>query len=160
VIRSGLIAAALVLASVILGAAGRSAYAAAAREDVPKTRHYCAVTDRDFIETARVNVAAVGLYGDDYLRGDADGAEVIAAARDATVALQHTSPFDPSLAAARRYLTSMFTEYERAVRVRDARGDAAGHMYRAYSLGAHARDVLAAAQPPLARLGCDVRDLL
>jgi hypothetical protein len=153
----GLIAAALLLASIVLAAAGQNARAAAETDNV---EHHCSAVDRQFVEVARLNIASVQLWGDDYIHGNASGSDVIAATRDAYGALGRTSPLDASLSKARRYFRSMFVEYGRAVRVRERDGDASANMYRAYSLGEHAHQVLAVADDKLAALGCDVDELL
>jgi hypothetical protein len=160
VIRLGLIAAVALLASLALAIAGQSARAAPADPDAADIHHYCAATDRQFIEAARVNIALVGLYGDDYIHGTSEASAVVSAANNAVIALKDTSPYDPSLVKAQRFLESMFVEYGRAVHTREKQGDASSRMYRAYTLGEHAHHLLALAQAPLAKLGCDVHDLL
>lgn len=158
----GLIAAALLIATVVLAFAGQAARAASARDakGTAVTRHYCAATDRDFIDVARLNLESVGLFGDDYLQGSAGASDVISASNDAATQVNQTSPFDPSLKQARRYMHAMFLAYARAVHQRANHGNPAQQMYRAYTLGEEAHQVLAAAQAPLAKLGCDVSDLL
>ena len=39
----------------------------------PNLAHTCSATDRQFIDTARTNMAALGLWADQYASGDADG---------------------------------------------------------------------------------------
>jgi hypothetical protein len=156
VIRTGLIAAVLLTGSVVFLAAGRAAHAA----DGDRVHHVCSATDRQFIDVARMNLAAVRLSGNDFFHGAGSAADVVAATKDAGVALGGTSPADASLASARRYFRSMFTEYGRGVKVKERGGDASDHMYRAYSLGAYAGRVLWNARPQLRALGCDVSELL
>jgi hypothetical protein len=152
--RSGVIAAGLVVAAVVLVTGGR---AAPTRGGVA---HTCSATDRQFISAAELNTSAVGLFGDSYLHGDAKASEVVGAARDASDAMDATDPRDTSLSAARRLMRAMFLEYARAVRAHAKGRDAGQHMYRAYSLANFAHGVLAEAEPALAKRGCDVKDLL
>jgi hypothetical protein len=153
VMRSGVIAAGLVVAAIVLVAGGR---AAPTRERA----HTCSATDRQFINMAELNISSVGLYGDSYLHGEAKANEVVGAARDASRAMADTDPRDTSLSAARRLMRSMFLEYARAVHAHAVGKDAGKHMYRAYSLANFAHQVLEQAQPGLAKHGCDVKDLL
>jgi hypothetical protein len=152
----GLIAALLLTGPAVFLAAGRAAHAA----DGGNVHHVCSATDKQFIEVARTNLVSVRLWGDDFFHGDGSAADVVSATKDATVALGATSPSDPSLATARRYFRSMFTEYGRGVRLKDRDGNASDHMYRAYSLGEYAGRVLWNARPQLRALGCDVSELL
>jgi hypothetical protein len=154
VLRSGVIAAGLVVAAVVLVAGGR---AAPSRSGVT---HTCSATDRQFISVAELNISSVGMFGEDYLHGNAQAKEVLGATRDASRQMADTSPRDGSLSSARRLMRSMFLEYGRAIRAHAAGRDAGKHMYRAYSLANFAHEVLAEAQPGLARHGCDVKDLL
>jgi hypothetical protein len=156
----GLIAAVLLLAGVMLAVAGRSAHAAPGDREARGTVHYCAATDKQFLDVARLNVELVRTLGGDYIQGSEQGSVVIGASRDAVKALHGTSPADPALTLAKRYFESMFVEYGRAVQTREDDADASGHMYRAYSLEEYARHVLLLAAPPLRKLGCDVYDLL
>ena len=156
--RTGLTAAGLVLlaALILLPAAfGRSEPVAVA--------HTCSATDRDFIKTAQTNIAALGLWGEQYLRGEATAKEVIAQSRNAARIVSNTGPRDPSLRKTRALMEAMFTEYGRAIAAKSKRKDeskAAAHMYRAYGLANFARDVLVDARPELAKRGCNVAALL
>lgn len=155
-VRSGLTAAGLVLlaASILLPAAvGRA-------EPGAKIVHTCTPTDRDFIKTAESNIAALGLWGEEYLRGDATAREVIKEAEDAETVVRRTSPRDGSLRKTQLLMRAMFTEYARAIRAKSKNKDAAGHMYRAHGLANFARDVLIDAEPELRKRGCDVSALL
>jgi hypothetical protein len=122
--------------------------------------HTCSVTDRQFIDTAKTNMAAIGLWGQEYLSGDAKPKEVVSEATDAAKIVDGTSPTDPSLSQTRALMVSMFTEYAKAMQAEARHRDASEHMYRTYSLASFARDVLEAAEPALAKRGCDVRPLL
>jgi hypothetical protein len=122
--------------------------------------HTCSVTDRQFIDTAKTNMAAIGLWGQEYMSGDARAKEVESEASDAAKIIHGTSPTDPSLAQARTLLISMFGEYGKAMHAAQRHKDTSQHMYRTYSLASFARDVLEKAQPALAKRGCDVQPLL
>lgn len=122
--------------------------------------HTCSATDRQFIETARTNMTALGLWSEQYESGDAGGAELVKQARAGARIVRATGPTDSSLQQTQRLLVSMLTEYARAVQLQDRKGDAGPHMYRAYGLANYAHTVLTRAERPLAKLGCDVRPLL
>ena len=122
--------------------------------------HTCSATDRQFIETARTNMTALGLWSEQYESGDAGGAELVKQARAGAKILRATGPTDSSLQQTRRLLVGMLTEYARAVQLQDRHGDAGPHMYRAYGLANYAHSVLARAKMPMLKLGCDVRPLL
>ena len=122
--------------------------------------HTCSATDRQFIETARTNMTALGLWSEQYESGDAGGAELVKQARAGAKILRATGPTDSSLQQTRRLLVGMLTEYARAVQLQDRHGDAGPHMYRAYGLANYAHTVLMRAEPPLFKLGCDIRPLL
>ena len=122
--------------------------------------HTCSATDRQFIETARTNMTALGLWSEQYESGDAGGAELVKQARAGARIVRATGPTDSSLQQTRRLLVSMLTEYARAVQLQDRHGDAGPHMYRAYGLANYAHTVLTRAEQPLAKLGCDIRPLL
>src|SRR5919202_175495 len=151
--RSGVIAAGLVVAAVVLVAGGRAA-------PTRTPAHTCSATDRQFISAAELNISSVGLFGESYLHGSANAKEVVGAARDASTAMSATDPRDTSLASARRLMRAMFLEYARAVKAHAKGADAGRHMYRAYSLANFAHEVLTSAEPALAKRGCDVKDLL
>jgi citrate lyase gamma subunit len=122
--------------------------------------HTCSATDRQFIETARTNMTALGLWSEQYESGDAGGAELVTQARAGAKIVRATGPTDSSLQQTRRLLVGMLTEYARAVQLQDRQGDAGPHMYRAYGLANYAHTVLMRAERPLAKLGCDLRPLL
>jgi len=126
----------------------------------PSAAHTCSVTDRQFILTARTNMAAVGLWGQQYQSGDATAAEVGDQANQAAKILRGTTPLDPSLSQTRGLMIGMLTEYAKAVKLQAHHGNAGPHMYRAYGLANYAHDVLSGAQPALEARGCDLTDLL
>jgi len=136
-------------------------YASAGRSSQPAAvRHSCGVTDRQFLANYQVQLAAVGMYGDDYLHGSAKPQDVIGAAKEAARAMRSSAPFDPSLLTVRRYAPAMFLEFGRAVKARASGKNAGPAMYRSYLLGAHVNEVLRAARPGLEAAGCNVSDLL
>jgi hypothetical protein len=143
----------LVSIGAILASSGRSSAPA-------PIRHTCGLTDRQFLENYRVQIAQVGMYGDDYLAGSAKAQEVIGAAREAARVVRTSAPFDPSLLVVRHYAPAMFLEYSRAVKARADGKNASPAMYRSYSISTHVNDVLRAAQPGLTAAGCDVTGLL
>jgi hypothetical protein len=118
------------------------------------------LTDRQFISNYQVQLAAVGMYGDDYLAGAAKAREVIGAAREAARVVRTSAPFDPSLLVVRHYAPGMFLEFGRAVKARAAGEDAAPAMYRSYSISAHVNEILRNARPGLEAAGCNIGDLL
>lgn len=122
--------------------------------------HTCSATDRQFIETARTNMTALGLWSEQYESGDAEGGEVVSQARAGAKIVHGTGPTDSSLQQTRGLLVGMLTEYAKAVQLQEKHGNAGPHMYRAYGLANYAHTVLARAERPLAQLGCDLRPLL
>jgi hypothetical protein len=149
-----LVVAVLMLVSIgaILASSGRSSAPA-------PIQHTCGLTDRQFLENYRMEMTAVGMYGDNYLAGSAKAQDVIGAAHEAARVVRTSAPFDPSLLVVRHFVPAMFLEYGRAVRARAAGKNANRAMYRSYSIGAQVAEVLREAQPGLAAAGCDVRDL-
>src|SRR5215211_3056128 len=147
--RIGVTAAALVLAFTIgLAVRGGTGEAEA---------HSCSATDRKFIETAKTDMTALTVWADSFRSGAVDAREVASQARDAAERVTYVKPHDPSLQTSQRLMESMFREYGEAVTlVSKERRRAGEHMYRAYGLAHFAREVLAQAQPDLARHGCDV----
>jgi hypothetical protein len=123
--------------------------------------HSCGALDKRFIETAGVNMTALGMLAQDYQSGVLTADEVAEQALDSAKRIRYDKPRDPSLRKAQTLIDAMFQEYGDAV-VRQARGkaDAGQRMYRAYGLANFARDVLIEAQPALAKRGCDVASLL
>jgi hypothetical protein len=142
----------LAAASVILGLSRSSAHAT--------VEHSCGLTDREFLQIAALNIESVGIYGNDYLHGNAKATELIAVSKEAARAIRATVPYDTSLQTVRGYLPAMFLDYANAVRMREQGKDAGPDMYVAYAIGARAKEVLREAQPALTAAGCDVSDLL
>ena len=110
--------------------------------------HTCSATDRQFIDTAQLNMAALGSLSEDYLHGNAKPDDVILETQSAVDGLLNTGPSDPSLSKTR------------AIRADKHHHDPGKYIYRAYGLANFAHDVLAQAQPALAKRGCDVSPLL
>ena len=153
-VRTGLIAAGLAsLAAVVLltgGGHGRGATA----------EHTCSATDKQFISKTELSMTALGIWGDDYRRGEASAAQVVAEARKATVRVQTLNPSDPALRATKTFMAGMLAEYGRAMLAKSKEKDASSHMYRAFGLANFAHDTLVDAAPELLRRGCDVSSLL
>jgi hypothetical protein len=143
----------LVSAGAILASAGRSSAPA-------QIQHVCGLTDRQFLSNYQVQLAAVRMYGDDYLHGQAEAQEVIDAAREAARVVRTSAPQDPSLLVVRHYAPAMFLEFGRAVKARAAGKNAGPAMYRSYGISTHLSEILRTAQLGLGALGCTVTDLL
>jgi hypothetical protein len=122
--------------------------------------HSCGLTDRQFLSVYELQLTAVGMYGTDYMNGDAQAQDAIAASKQAAVAVRGSAPFDPTLQTVKHFAPPMFLEFGRAVKLRAAGKDASPAMYRAYSLSSRVRDVLTDAEPKLTALGCNVADVL
>jgi hypothetical protein len=150
--RFGVTAAGLLLIGVALATTGRA--------EPVHASHVCSATDRQFLRVAAGNVEAVQLMGQSYVSGEGDAASVMAAARDAALAVDRTAPRDSALKRARIFVHGMFTEYGRAIRAREQGKDAARHMYRAYSLANFAHAAIDAARPGLTRSDCEISPLL
>jgi hypothetical protein len=122
--------------------------------------HSCGAADQKFIQTAAVDVTALGSLTADFQSGIADADEVAEQAFEAAKRVTHVEPHDYSLRTAQRYLDGMFREYGEAVTMQAKGEDAGERMYRAYGLANFAHDVLVQAQPELLQRGCDVGPLL
>ncbi len=122
--------------------------------------HTCSATDRQFLGTAQLNMAALGSISEEYLHGDAKADDVLEQTDSALSGLVNTNPSDPSLSKTRAILRGMFQEYGRAIRADKRHHDPGKYIYRAYGLANFAHDVLVQAQPALAKRGCDVSPLL
>lgn len=148
--RIGVTAATLLLALAAAGCGGST----------DPRAHSCKAADQRFIQTAGLDLTALGALAADYQRGQAEAEEVADEASNAAARVTHVTPNDPSLQQAQRYLDAMFHEYAAAVQLHARGKDAGERMYRAYGLANFAHDVLAEAQPGLLRQGCDVGPLL
>jgi hypothetical protein len=122
--------------------------------------HTCSATDRQFLGTAQLNMAALGTLSQDYLQGAAEADDVIMQTDSAITSLLNTNPSDPSLSKTRAILRAMFLNYGRAIRADKHKKDPGEYIYRAYGLANFAHDVLSKAKPALAERGCDVSPLL
>ena len=152
-LRTGLTAAGLALAAVVLVAGGRA--------EPARTAHRCGAQDRQFVHQAELSSQSLTVIGQDYQSGATTAKQAIAATRDAETGIDSTSPLDPSLKMARSLMRGMMLEYQRAVRAQSKGApSASSHMYRSYSLAAYAREVLVDAEPALDRLGCPLTQLL
>jgi hypothetical protein len=152
-LRLGVAVLMLVAVGAVLASAGRSSAPAV-------VQHTCGLTDRQFLSNYQVQLASVGMYGDDYIAGSADAKDVIDAAREAARVVRTSAPFDPSLLVVRHYAPAMFLEFGRAVKARSTGKNAGPAMYRSYSISTHVSEILREAQKGLAAKGCDVSELL
>jgi hypothetical protein len=66
-----------------------------------KVSHTCSATDHAFLDTARTNMAAIGLWGQEYLDGDMGAVDVAGESARAAKIVGATAPTDPSLAQTR-----------------------------------------------------------
>ena len=125
------------------------------------TGHSCGALDKRFIQTAGINMTALGMMAEGYQSGALSPADVVEEANAAARRVTYVKPRDPSLRKAQTFIGAMFLEYGDAVSLQ-AKGkpDAGERMYRAYGLANFARDVLQQAQPALSERGCDVTTLL
>ena len=147
--------------AVVLLAAGAVFVAAHNRSSANAAiEHTCGLTDRQFISNYQVQLEGVGMYGSDYLAGNAKASDVIDAADEAARVVRTSAPQDPSLRLIRRLAPAMFLDYAEAVRARDHGYTAGRQMYLAYTMGSRISDALHEAQPGLAAAGCDIGDLL
>jgi len=126
----------------------------------PSLAHTCSATDRQFIQVARTNMTALGIWADQYQSGDAQAGDVVREAERAAKTVHGMEPTDPSLEQTRRLMFGMLTEYAKAVQLQQHKGNAGPHMYRAYGLANYAHGVLENAQPALSSRGCDLSSLL
>ena len=99
-------------------------------------------------------------WAEQYESGEAGGSEVVSQARAEAKIVRGMGPTDFALEQTQRLLVGMLTEYARAVQLQEHHGDAGPHMYRAYGLANYAHNILARAQAPLLKLGCDISPLL
>jgi hypothetical protein len=123
--------------------------------------HSCGALDKRFLETAGVNMTALGILAEGIQTGAMTPREVVEEAQAAAKRIGHVTPRDPSLRTAQTLISAMFREYGDAVELQsNGKPEAGERMYRAYGLANFARDVLQQAQPALAERGCDVAPLL
>ena len=122
--------------------------------------HTCSATDRQFIDRAQLNLAALSSMSEDYLHGEAKANDVLGTTHDALTEIRSTGPSDPSLSKTRAILSAMFVEYGKAIRAHSKNADPGRYIYRAYGLANFAHDVLAQAKGPLEQRGCDITPLL
>jgi hypothetical protein len=105
-------------------------------------------------------MAAISLWGQQYLDGDAEPEDVAAQSERNAKIVGATAPTDPSLKQTRNLLVAMFVEYGKAMDAAAKHRDSGPHVYHAYGLANLAHDVLESAKAPLAQRGCDVVPLL
>lgn len=152
-LRTGLTAAGLALAAVVLVAGGRA--------EPARSAHFCGAQDKQFLHAAALSSTTLTLLGQDYQSGAVTARQAIAQTHNAQLMIEDTSPRDPSLKMARDLMRGYMIEYQRAVRAQwKGTGDAGSHMYRSYSLANYGHQVLVEAAPALDKLGCSVEPLL
>ena len=134
--------------------------AAASGRPAPPSGHTCSATDRQFIDVAQLNMTSLGAWSEDYMNGDAAGADVVAEAHRAQRRVGATSPSDPSLTQTRALMLAMFGEYARAIQAKEHEKESGQFIFRAYGLANFAHDVLVQAKPALLARGCNVASLL
>jgi hypothetical protein len=134
--------------------------AAASGRPTPQRGHTCSATDRQFIDVAQLNMTSLGAWSEDYVNGDADGADVVAEAHRAEKRVGATAPSDPSLKQTRGLMLAMFGEYGRAIQAKEHHKESGNYIFRAYGLANYAHDVLVKAKPALLARGCNVEPLL
>lgn len=122
--------------------------------------HSCGATDKRFIQTASVNMTALGIWAAGYKSGEIEPEQIADQAHDAAERVGYVRPSDPSLREAQKLIDAMFEEYGDAVALYAKGKDAGEPMHRAYGLANFARDVLVDAEAELAKQGCDVGALL
>jgi len=154
-LRIGVVAAVFACVSTFLVAQGRTAHAS----NTP-IHHTCGLTDREFIANYQLELENVGVYGGDYLSGDAKAKQVESAADDAAQVVHASRPLDPSLKTVRALAPVMFLDYAAAVKARASGQSASKEMYLSYEIGWRVQYTLKTAQHGLAAKGCDVSDLL
>jgi hypothetical protein len=153
-LRFGVVAAVALCASALLAVQGRTA----AHPTVVK--HTCGLTDQQFLVNYKLELEDVGVYGGDYLSGDAKAGDVESAADEAASVVRNSRPLDPSLKTVRALAPAMFTEYAAAVNARAHGKSAARQMYLSYQIGWRVQYTLRQAEPGLSAKGCEVGDLL
>src|SRR5438270_851859 len=87
-------------------------------------QHTCGLTDRQFLTVYDLQLQAVGMYGTDYMNGDAKAQDAISAAKEAAIAVRSSAPFDPTLQTVKHLAPPMFLEFGKAVKLRAAGKDA------------------------------------
>lgn len=122
--------------------------------------HTCSAMDRQFIHVARINMAAVGTSGREYLAGMGKAEDVIRDARRGEAVVGRLRPTDPALDKTRALMGAMFREYGQAIEAKTQNRKAGPHILRAYGLANFAREILSQAEPALRDEGCDVSGLL
>jgi hypothetical protein len=131
------------------------------RRSAPATvAHTCSPPDRQFLAVAHSNMTQLGFWSDQLGRGEAAPSDVAHEALAEAVQIGATQPVDPTLAGVRTLLEGVLDEYGAAIEARAAGRAGDAHMRRSWLLAAEVQDQLAAVQPQLAPLGCDVSPLL
>ncbi len=153
----GLIPIALACTLAVLG----GAFALDTAHAGPSTRHTCSAPDRQFLQTVDANMTQLGFWSQQLGSGQIAPGVVVRQAFSEAAQIGATFPTDPTLFRARGMLRVMLQEYGRAIRARSGGSGAAGrHMGLSWQLAGDVHELLAAARPQLAALGCDPQPLL
>jgi hypothetical protein len=153
--RRGLTAAGLLVATFVLVAGGRVESA-----KTTTIAHTCGALDRQFIRAAALGDTTIALLNQEYAAGDVTPPQMIAATRNVARGIEITDPHDGSLRMVRSLMGGMFSEYGQAIHARWKGGDDRAHLYRSYTYANYANQVLTDVQPVLQPQGCAVSDLL
>ena len=122
--------------------------------------YVCSAVDKQFIQTVSTNMIQLSYWSNELVTHDADPATVASQAHLEAEQVSATSPEDRTLHATRDLLSSMFSEYSRAVSLSAKGSDASKHMANAWRLATSSHKLLVGAQAGLAAQGCDVSPLL
>lgn len=151
-----LVSISLCCAIVVLG----GAFVVGTATSYPTLAHTCSAPDRQFLQTVGSNMTQLGFWSDQLAAGQVGEAVVVRQAFAEAAQVGATNPTDPTLFRARGMLRVMFSEYGRAIRARGHGADGSAHLDLSWHLAGDVHDLLAAAQPQLASLGCDPAPLL
>src|SRR2546430_621579 len=144
----------------VLAVGGAAAAAGSASAPSAPPVHTCSVADKQFILSARLSMASLADWSNDFVQGNAKAGDVVDQAETAITTMRNTAPEDPTLRRTRVLLRAMFDEYASGIEA-SADGKRPGrHIYRAYALANFAHDLLVEARPALQQRGCDVTPLL
>ena len=121
--------------------------------------YVCSVTDRGFVNAAKVNLPAFSTWRDDYAAGGVDHATFAAIARETRTLIERPEPRDRSLGQARLLIGAMLSEYDKGAMERAAGGLGAKPLLHAQQLSGSVRGHLAEISAGLSAVGCDISPL-
>jgi hypothetical protein len=122
--------------------------------------YVCSAVDKQFIATVSTNMTQLGYWSDALVHNDVKPDVVVQQALSESGQISATGPEDRTLNATRDLLTSMFSEYSKAVAATMKGHDGTHHMQNAWRLANSSHKLLTGAQSGLAAQGCDVSPLL